>query len=123
MPFKDSNGNEYDASFWHMEDFHINTNRREMHVRFTGYSSIDAFENNQTSLANVGGTWSKSFTGEAYDRLIVLYAEAVAGVALATAAIAGSVKDTPNDGGDFESFFAEASEIISPPELQSLFKK
>ena len=106
MPFKDTKGEIHENSFWHLEDFHINTNRREIYMRFAAYDSINAFESNQNSLANVGGVRVQSFSGEAYDRLIILYAEAVAGVALATTGIADSVKDTPNGEGVFESFFA-----------------
>lgn len=114
MPFTDRAGNNHPDAFWHLELFDIDTNSRSLGIRFTGYHSVEDFRNNAQSLAIVGGFWSKNFTGQAYDTLIQLYAQSVAGVAVAAWNIADSVQDTPNAEGIFESFFAAAGEIIAP---------
>ncbi len=68
-----------------------------------------------------GGSWTKTYTGAAYDRLILLYAQAVAGVALSTWQVADSVKDTQDAHGVFESFLASAGEVLMTEELADLF--
>jgi len=52
-----------------------------------------------------------------------VFAQAVAGVALATRNIADLTHDAPDGENGFESFFADAGEILAPPELQQLFGK
>lgn len=123
MPFTDNTGEHHTASFWHKEAFSIDTNTRILYIHYVAYPSIAAFEAGEESLARKGGSWTQTFTGEAYDRLIEMYAQAVAGVALATWEIADSIKDTPGGEGGFESFFSGAGEIIAPAELQDFFKK
>lgn len=114
MAFTDKAGINHPDAFWHMELQDIDTNNRSMSARFTGYHSVEDFRNNSPSLASVGGFWAKTFTGEAYDRLIALYAQQVAGVAQAWWDIALSIKDTPNMEGVYESFFESAGDIIAP---------
>lgn len=121
MPFTDRNGARHENAFWKLQDFRINTDRRELTLIFVAYESKEDFNAGSGLLVSVGGMREHTFTGEAYDRLILLYAQAVAGVALATWQIVGAIKDTPNAEGVFESFFANAGEILAPAELQGLF--
>jgi hypothetical protein len=114
LEFIDKAGETHPNAFWKLDDFHINTNRREMVIVFVAWHSKEEFDSGAESLANVGGRREYVFSGEAYSRLIEKYAQAVAGVAIATHGIADSVKDTPGQTADFQSFFAGAGQILLP---------
>ncbi|HEY0462533.1 MAG TPA: hypothetical protein VGC97_25590 [Pyrinomonadaceae bacterium] len=122
MPFTDNEGTEYAESFWHLQNFSIDTDNRIIYLNFVAYASIEAFESESESLVKKGGSWAKTHAGENYHRLIAIFAPAVAGVALATWQIAALTKDTPGETEDFESFFASAGAVIAPEEMQALLK-
>ena len=114
MRFVDKHGNEYPEAFF-IPLLSIDPNTKTLIIAECFYRSKDSFDNGDPVIPESdGGIRRLIYQGEEYDKYLANHQQLVFQIASAIHQTFKDIKDTPKEGGGYESYFENASEIILP---------
>lgn len=112
--FVDNNGNVYEKAF-NVVDSQTDVITKTITLRSIFYSSIESFNEGGIPIAESdGGIRKIVYRAESWDKFMFAHGQLSAQTAMALHGVFDAIQDTPKGDGSYESFFADASEIILP---------
>lgn len=113
IPFTDNKGNIYPEAF-NIATYYPNTPNKTVTVFSYFYRSTESFDAGEYPIAEIdGGCRKYTFAAEEWDKLMAANQELVQLTTQTLFGILSNIKDSPKSDGTFESFHANAGEIIT----------